>query len=141
VIVYVESSAVLAWLLGEPAGESARNTMVKAARVVTSALTPLECARALTRARSAGRIESTGELAALRLLDVAVRNWDVYDLSEQVLLRARVRFPAEPTRTLDALHLATAGLFQAALGSITVLSHDERIRANATLLGLEVTPA
>lgn len=50
-------------------------------------------------------------MAALGLLDVAARNWDVHELTERVLARARLPFPVEPIRTLDALHLATAAVF------------------------------
>ncbi|MCC7131364.1 MAG: type II toxin-antitoxin system VapC family toxin [Gemmatimonadales bacterium] len=140
-ILYVESSAVLAWLLGEPAGEDARAAMERATRVVTSAITAVECARSLARARADGRIEPAEALAALRLLDVAAGNWDVHDLSDQVLARARTRFPVEPVRTLDALHLATVAAFHEALGPLAVLSHDDRVRANAAALGLELVPS
>lgn len=78
------------------------------------------------------------ELAALRLLDVAEASWDVHDLSGRVLARARTRFPVEPVRTLDALHLATAAVFQEALGRVALLTLDERIAANAAGMGLEV---
>ncbi len=140
-IVYAESSAVLAWLLGEPSQSLVRRTMTEAHRVVSSSLTAVECARGLARARSFNRIDGAEELAALRLLDVAADNWDIHDLSDRVLARARSRFPVEPVRTLDALHLATAALFHEALGRVTLLSFDERIRANAPGLGIEVAPA
>ncbi len=137
-IVYAESSAILAWLLGEPAGKRVRAILSKADRVVASTLTGVECARGLARARSAGRVSARDELAALRLLDVAESSWDVHDLSERVLARARARFPIEPVRTLDALHLATAAVFQEAVGRVALLTLDERIEANAAGLGLEV---
>ncbi len=139
-IIYAESSGVLTWLLGEPTGDLVRRALTDADRVVASSLTAVECARSLARARSTGRVTATGELAALRLLDVAESNWDVHDLSERVLVRARGRFPAEPVRTLDALHLATAALLSEALGRLTVLSFDERIRINASGLGLDLWP-
>ena len=49
-IVYAESSAVLAWLLGESNEPLVRDALDGADRVVTSSLTALECARGLTRA-------------------------------------------------------------------------------------------
>lgn len=139
-IVYAESSAVLAWLLGEPGASQVRGILAGAERVVSSALTAVECARGLARARAANRISAEGELAALRLLDVAESVWDVHDLSEALLVRARAGFPSEPVRTLDALHLATATLFHDALGRVTLLSHDERIRSNGAASGLELSP-
>lgn len=140
-IVYAESSAVLAWLLGEPSAAGVRRILAGAERVVASSLTGLECARGLARGRASRRLSPGDELAALRLLDIAESNWDVHDLSEQVVARARARFPSEPVRTLDALHLATAALFHEALGPVTLLSFDDRIRANASGLGLELAPS
>ncbi len=137
-IIYAESSAVLAWILGEPAAGSVRAALARAERVVTSALTATECGRAIARGRREGRLSGAEHLAALRLLDVAERNWDVHALSDRVLARARGEFPVEPVRTLDGLHLATAVLLQEGLGRLTMLSFDERIRANAERLGLDL---
>jgi len=49
VIVYAESSAVLAWLLGEPSQNVVLEQLRGAERVVSSSLTALECARGLAR--------------------------------------------------------------------------------------------
>ena len=130
-IVYAESSAVLSWLLGEPNEALVRVALQDAERVVTSALTAAECARALTRARLLGRITTTAELAAMQLLDHAETAWDVHALTDRVLVRARAPFPADPVRTLDALHLATAVLLREALGPLAVLSLDDRVRVSA----------
>lgn len=139
-IVYAESSAILAWLLGEAPQSAAIGYLGDAERVVSSSLTAVECARGLARARHMGRISETDELAALRLLDVAEKSWDVHDITADVLRLSRQRFPVEPVRSLDALHLATAALFQEAFGELTILTHDERIRENAQALGIIVVP-
>ncbi|MEO7456543.1 MAG: type II toxin-antitoxin system VapC family toxin [Gemmatimonadaceae bacterium] len=139
--LYVETSAVLAWLLGEPSQHATLEALRSAEHVFTSALTTVECARGLARARTSGRITAVEELAALRLLDEAEPRWHVHDLSDAVLSRARGRFPVEPVRTLDAFHLATVQVLQEALGAITVLSFDDRVRENARALSMSVTPA
>lgn len=138
-IVYAESSAVLAWILGERAARSVRAVLDSADRVVTSALTAAECGRAIARGRREGRLTGAEHLAALRLLDVSERSWDVYGISDRVLARARLEFPAEPVRTLDGIHLATAVILQEAVGAVTMLSFDDRIRTNAERLGLAVS--
>jgi len=138
VIIYAESSAILAWLVGEPAGDRVRKALAGAETVVSSAVTAVECARGLSRARAGKRLTAAGELAALRLLDVAESSWNVHLITDEVLRRARARFPVEPVRTLDAIHLATAALFRDALGPITMLSWDERVRSNAEALGLDL---
>jgi uncharacterized protein with PIN domain len=137
-VVYAESSAVLGWLLGESRQAEVAAALTKAGRVVTSAITPVECARGVARARQMKRITRAEELAALRLLDNAVASWNVMDLSDDVAARARSEYPLEPVRTLDAVHLATAQVFHAALGSIGMLSLDERVRANAGALGMSL---
>ena len=140
-VVYAESSAVLAWLLGESRQTAVITALRNADRVVTSALTTIECARGLARARLAGRATPAEELAALRLLDTAALSWNVMDVSDQVAALARGAFPDEPVRTLDAVHLATALVFHEAIGAVHVLSFDERVRGNAAALGMTVLPA
>lgn len=54
--VYAESSAVLAWLLGEPSGEAVRRELAGAETVVASALTVVECDRALWRSTLVARV-------------------------------------------------------------------------------------
>lgn len=139
-IAYAESSAVVAWLLGERRGEEVRRALAPSERVVSSTLTQVECARTLARGLASGRVGRGDELAALRLLDEAVSTWTVLEMSGRVLTRARGTFPVEPVRTLDALHLATAMVFQEALPDLVVVSLDDRIRANAEALGLPVIP-
>lgn len=139
-IVYAESSAVLAWLLGEPEAETVRRALAGAERVVASTLTPLECARSLARGVATGRLADSDELLARHLLDDAARGWALLEMTGPVLPRAARRFPAESVRTLDALHLASALAFQEAVGELGLLSLDDRLRANATGLGLAVIP-
>lgn len=135
-IVYAETSAVLAWLLGEPGSKAVAAALAGADHVVASSLTELECRRALARGAAAGRLTDTERRAALQLLQDAVRQWTVMAMDGPVLDRAGRPFPVEPVRTLDAIHLAAALAFRAELGDVTLLSHDERIRANAAGLGL-----
>lgn len=139
-IAYAESSAVLAWLVGEPAGEDVRRLLEAAERVVSSTLTQVECARALARGVGSGRLGRRDELAALRLMDEAATGWTTLEMSGRVLARARAPFTVEPVRTLGALHLATAVAFREELSDLVVLSLDERVRANAEAMGITVAP-
>lgn len=139
-IVYAESSAVLAWLLGEASQGVVLDQLRAANRVVSSSLTAVECARGIARARASNRIVRADELAALRMLDIAESSWDVHDLSEGIMQRARADFPIEPVRTLDALHLSTALVFYEAFGELTMLSLDDRVRGNAAELDMQLNP-
>ena len=139
-ILYVESSAVLGWLLGEPSQKPVIAELAAADRVATSVLTLVECSRALARARQERRITPVEERAALHLLHEAVQGWHVIEVSDDVVERARGAFPTEPVRSLDALHLASAGALLDAAGELTTLSLDERVRANAQAMGMRVVP-
>jgi len=140
VIAYAESSAVMAWLLNEARGDAVREAMAHAEMVVTSRLTIVECARALYRARQAGRLNDEGSLAAQRLLDEATDTWVIMDLVGDVTTRAARPFPKEPLRTLDAFHVASAAVYHQALGALKVLSLDDRVRDNSLALGIAVVP-
>jgi predicted nucleic acid-binding protein len=102
---------------------------------VTSALTLAEAGRAIIRARAAGRLTATEEQGAVRALRTFERRCFVLDVDRTVLARVRRPFPIEPIRTLDAVHLATAEALGEPPQVITIVTRDERVRANAQALG------
>ena len=137
--VYVETSAVLRWLLGEPDARSIARQIQQTAEPVCSVLTILETQRALVRLErerpSRGR-----KLALLRgQLGEASADWNLLEITPEIRARAGEPFPIEPVRTLDAIHLATALQFARALPGLSVLTFDERILANLEPLGLTNT--
>ena len=134
--VYVESSAVLAWLFGEATSDDVVDALTAAAEVVTSELTLLESRRALVRAHTSARITESEAAASRALLAEASAFWHVLRLDGPILERAGRIFPAEPIRTLDALHLASILDVQATLGSLTVVSFDRRPVASAVRRGV-----
>ena len=75
------------------------------------------------------------------LLETTAAHWTLLSIGPAVIDRARRPFPAEPVRTLDTLHLASALSAAEALDDLTVLSLDRRIRSSARALGLSVLPA
>ena len=139
-MLYVDSSAALSWLLDEPEAAAAGAALNGADRIATSALTLLECSRGLTRARTVGRITRERELSLQHTLNVAALNWDVLDITDDVLANARTEFPVEPVRSQDAIQLATAVQLQRELGDISMLCFDKRLSANALALGITVLP-
>ncbi len=59
------------------------------------------------------------------------------ELAPTVLVRALEPFPA-PVRTLDALHLATAHFLASRRQRLALATYDDRMRACAERLGLEL---
>jgi predicted nucleic acid-binding protein len=140
VTLYAESSAVLAWLLGEPNAADVRRHLAESELVIASDLTLVECDRVLIRAEALAELDGT-EVARRRAdLTAAAAHWAVLRLSPDVTERARQRFAHEPIRTLDALHLASALVARTAAPDVRILSLDLDVRANARTLGFDVVP-
>jgi predicted nucleic acid-binding protein len=131
--LYIESSGLLAALLERDA--FAQATMRGPGRRVTSALTLAEAARGILRARLVGRLTPEQERAAIRALKTFERRCTIINVTDSVLTRAGRRFPVEPIRTLDAIHLATMELLGEAPQLVTIVTRDTRVRENAQALG------
>jgi uncharacterized protein with PIN domain len=139
---YLETSALLAWLFNEPVqADVVRQSVAEASRVITSALTLVECQRAVHRAVYQGRLTPVESLALQHYLSQLASSWIVFSLDDDVLERASGAFAGPPIRTLDAMHVATALEAARQFGSIELLSLDRRVREIAHLAGLPVTPA
>ena len=138
--LYAESSAVLAWLLDEPAGARVRRLLGGASTVLASDLTVVECDRVLLRAAALGELTEADAADRRAHLATAAAHWHLLRIAGDVVDRARRPFPEEPIRTLDAIHLASALVARSAVAGVELLSLDERIRRAATRLGLQVHP-
>lgn len=106
--LYAETSAVLRWLFGEARGEELRALLSEASKVVSSRLTLIETRRVIRRAERDGRITATQSVDLQGIFAQAASTWAILELSEDVARRAEESFPAEPLRTLDAIHLEDA---------------------------------
>jgi predicted nucleic acid-binding protein len=138
--LYAESSALLAWLMGESSGEQVRRILSRSQLVISSELTLIECDRVLIRAAAAGHISEADGADRQALLKSVSAHWNFLRLEDETIERARRPFPREPIRTLDAIHIASALFAQSAVRSLAILSLDERIRACTGALGFTVLP-
>ena len=138
--LYAESSAILAWLLGEAEGERVAAALRAAHRVIASTLTLVECERVLIRAWSSGLMTEAERIDQSSVLSRTARHWIVLRMNDEVVERARRPFPLEPMRTLDALHLASALVARSAAPGLRVVTLDQRVRENAERLGFETLP-
>jgi predicted nucleic acid-binding protein len=141
VTLYAESSAVLSWLLNEPAAPQVRKLLAAADIVVASDLTLIECDRVIVRAAVLGELTEAEAADRRAHLSHAASRWHVLRIGPEIVQRARQPFPFEPVRTLDAIHLASALVARSAVAGLALLSLDERIRRAALGLGMSVQPA
>lgn len=139
--LYVESSAVLAWLLGEDSGADIREQLSAAQLVLTSDLTLIECDRVLHRAVALGELGEAEAASRRTFAATAAEHWAVFAIDGEIVEKARRTFPRKPIRTLDAVHLATALVARSLVTDLQLLSLDERVRGNAAELGFDIVPA
>jgi hypothetical protein len=107
---------------------------------VASQLTALEVQRALIRLGTTGEA-SPEQLEVMReRFDAILQRVEQCSIDD-VTSRAGERFPAEPVRSLDAIHLATvAEVGREEQGQLTVCTYDARMHANAKQMGFAVLP-
>jgi predicted nucleic acid-binding protein len=135
-VLYLESSAVVAWLFGEAPAADVRRAMNQAEIQVVSCLTIVEVERVLQRAVAQRVIKEAMAHKLRGELERECANWTTMSLTADVMTRAGRAFPVEPIKTLDAIHLATALAFSESFPDLKILTLDRRVSENATALGL-----
>jgi predicted nucleic acid-binding protein len=138
VIVYLDTSALLRIVLGEP---GALRELISAEAFISSELLAVESLRTIDRLRIQGALppeEAAGRRAVVGEWLEAV---DLVLLQRPVLARASEPFPTA-LGTLDALHLSTALVWQDRMEQPLVLAtHDRDLALAARSFGIEVVGA
>ena len=125
-MIYLDTSVALAHLLAE---DRHPPQWIWGETLVSSRLLEYEV---WNRINSAGLADSHGEAARELVGRLAL-----LELSPPVLTRALEPFPTQ-TRTLDALHLASADFLQNQGQQVTVASYNDRLARAAKAMGLGV---
>ncbi|MGK2850152.1 MAG: type II toxin-antitoxin system VapC family toxin [Candidatus Limnocylindrales bacterium] len=139
-VVYVETSAIAAWLLEQPAGWLAFEAVQRADAVVSSDLSLVECERTLRRLVAVGDLSAARADLLRRELVTAVSAWSLLPIGADVVARAREPFPDDTIRAVDAIHLATALTARVTVGDLAMITLDHRVHRNAVALGFRVLP-
>lgn len=135
-VIYLETSIFVAYLLKEPGSQKFITLINQAENIVTSILTFIEARRTLRRLESEKMLLPLDIQRVLGIIAQLALKWNLMDLTPEVQKRAGELFPSEPIRTLDAIHLATALEFLNVFPGLAVLSRDKRILENLEPLGL-----
>ncbi len=95
----------------------------------------------LHRATVARKLPEAEAASRRAILSRAAAHWIVFRIDNEVVERARRPFPAEPIRSLDAIHLSTALVVRSLVPDLKLLTLDRRVRDNGTALGFEILPS
>lgn len=123
---YLDSSAIVKLAVREPETAALRRHLRRRRTLITSALARTEVLRALLPA-------GEGAMAAGRRV---LSRIDLVRVNDQVLGGAGVLLPIE-LRSLDAIHLATAGRIGRDLGEI--VTYDRKMAFAAQQMGYRVS--
>lgn len=135
-IVYLDSSVILRFLLGQP-GRIENWGGWEA--ILTSEMTRVEGFRAVDRLRLLGKIDDDEVRRCVQRLDEVFQETKAIQLDRLILRRAAESFPTV-IGTLDAIHIASAVLWQTQFkNEITFLTHDLQQGRAAQALGLKAS--
>jgi predicted nucleic acid-binding protein len=123
---YLDSSALVKLAVREPESDALRKYLRRRRPLVSSALARTEVLRALL---PGGELALAAGRRVLARVDLVRVNNRALDLAGSLL-------PAE-LRSLDAVHLATAGRLREELGGL--VTYDDRMAAAARSLGYKVS--
>ena len=132
--VYVDSSVVLRHILND---DPALGAIASSDVVGSSDLLVIECQRVLQRERMAGRIDDRQYSESVVLLQAILDRLTLIEMVPAVKRRAAGPFPTV-IGTLDAIHLATAILWQEMEPGVDfrVLTQDKQMALCARSLGI-----
>jgi predicted nucleic acid-binding protein len=124
-VTYIDSSAIVKLVIAEPESKALRRHISRRQPLVTSALARTEVARALLPIG----------LEAVARGEEALRRIQLLRVNDRVL-RAGGRIEPAELRSLDAIHLASAGALGPAVRQI--VTYDERMADAAQAAGFTV---
>lgn len=140
-IVYLDASALVKRYLVESGSEDVARLIAAATAVGTSLLSRAETSSALAKAVRMGALTREGGAAALQTFR---REWPVFirvQATEPVIAWADTLAWEQNLRGYDAVHLASAMLWQEGLGDpITLATFDRQLWDAARAQGLAVFP-
>lgn len=133
-ICYFDTSAVIPLLIAEPSSEFCRRLWNDADDVVTTRLLFAEAAAALAQALRLGRLTEQSHQAAVHILDRMWAEFDIIEVTEDIVRQAARLAHGCALRGYDAVHCASAE--QLADDDLIVASGDKKFLEACATLGL-----
>src|SRR5271167_4724081 len=109
---YFDTSVLAKRYLNEPGSFQAR-ILMREYRCLTSVLAPVEAVSTLARRRVTGELSDRAFAAIDSRIKTDRERWELVAVSETLLRRAEEVVRDRGIKTLDAIHIASALLFQA----------------------------
>lgn len=135
---YFDTSVLVKCYVEEPGTVEAMR-LIRRHTVLSSTLAPIELTGALRRQEASGALTRRQRDHALLRFQADRAQWTLLEMDSHVLARAEGLAGAAPVKTLDALHLASALVFQSETSlRPPFITGDAQQRRAADALGLNV---
>ena len=122
------------------AGSRQAAQLLRRYRFLSSALVSVEALAAFSRRKTAGELSERSFTAIVARIRSDRDHWELVELTPAVLNRAEETIEKVKVQTLDALHIASALVFQDLSGMhVSFITADEQQRNAARLVGRPVT--
>jgi predicted nucleic acid-binding protein len=134
---YFDTSALIKRYVNEP-GRREVLQLLRRSDCLVSAVLPMEVRSALRRRVADRTLDQSRVPAILKRFAADRAFWTFIEVSREVLAAAETLSGAHPLRALDAIHVASAQLFAARIGSpaFIFVSADIQQTTAATALGI-----
>ncbi len=135
--VYLDTSTYLKLYVKEKGSEKARS-LVRKSSILSSAILPAESFSALSRKRYRGEIDDTLFNKLVNRIRGDLSYIEIVKLSDEVLTKAEKVVLYSPARTLDAVHIASALIFEEESGiKLKFVTSDKKQEETANHHGLK----
>lgn len=136
---YFDTSVLVKRYVREGGARLARE-LLRRHRVLSCGLAPLEALSAFSCRRAAGELNERSFGAIVARLRADRDHWELVEVNTAVLGRAEEVMAKAQLRALDALHIASAAVFQELSGMrVPFITADERQREAAQQMNFQVT--
>jgi len=133
---YFDTSVLVKRYFLEPGSSEARK-LFRVYKPVSSQIALIESVSAVQRRRDAGHLRERDFKAILSAIRQDRKTWELIEVTAEVVAKAEELIPQIHIRTLDAIHVASAVLYQNRLGRrLPFVTGDEpQRRAAGGLMG------
>lgn len=140
-IVYADTSAFVKLFVDEEGSQATRDLILKAWSVGTGLITRAELGAALARGARRGLLSESEAQQARRQVDQIWPTWIHIAVDESLISRAEALAWEYHLRGYDAVHLASALIWQERLGyGVTLATFDQELWEAARLAGVVAWP-
>lgn len=140
-ILYLDSSAIVKRYIQEAGSSELNSLIVESQGIGTNIISRAEVAAGIMRATRLSILLGEDALRALRAFRLEWESYQRLGVNEATVARADDLVINYDLRGYDAVHLASAHLWQEAVGeAVTMVTFDQILQSAATETGLHVWP-